>query len=50
MESGEEKQGGEKVGSWVGRAWGHLDVGVGGKLGREAPEMVASPKDLVICQ
>ena len=40
----------EGVGSGGGGTWGHLDVGVGGKLGREAPEMVASPKDLVICQ
>lgn len=44
MQSGEEKQGGEKVGSWVGGAWGHLEAGVGGELGREAPEMMAFSK------
>ena len=36
MDSGEKKQGGEKLGSGVGGAWGHLDVGVGGELGRGA--------------
>lgn len=36
MESGEKKQGGEKLGSGVGGAWGHLDGGVSGELGRGA--------------